>query len=801
MLKNYFIVTLRNIVRNKLYSIINISGLSIGMASFILIALWVQDELNYDMFHNKVDHIHRVLNREKYSTGEELYFAQCPPGLAPVLKSNYPEMTQVARVRNRRDIIIKFANKRFNEDNILFVDPSFFSIFSFPIKEGSPEINSGNPYSVAITEEMAQKYFGDLNPIGKILNFDNKLDLKVSQILKNVPSNSHLQFNFVVPFERLKDFGMPIEGWDSFAYGTYILLNYQANHLKVSDKITNVIKDHQESAIVTSSLQPIKDIHLYSSNIGGLGGDGDIKYIYIFSAIAILVLLTACINFMNLSTARSGKRAKEVGLRKVIGANRKEIIFQFFNESLIIAFIAMFFAYTIVSMALSEFNLLAGKQLEFTIFSNIKIFLIVIVTVFFTGIVSGSYPAVFLSSFQPAKTLKGILISGTRGNLFRRILVSSQFVLTICLIFGTLVINRQLQYIKNKKLGYEKDHVISISLQGDLSKKAEFLRNELLTNSNVINVSATTDAPSNVRRSFIVSEWYGNTGEEKYLANFIGTDENYLNTLQLQMTQGRYFSKDFMSDSMAVIVNEAALAVMGMDEPIGKKFMENYHIIGVIKDFHFQSLHKKIAPLVIFYQPEDYQSLLTKIKSDQITETINEINIKWQRLVPEFPLEFHFLDEHIDKQYHADQQAEKIINIFTILALFIAILGLLGMASYIAELRTKEIGIRKTLGASIPGIFSLLSKEFVKWILIANILAFPIGWYVMNKWLQSFAYRMDLTIWLFLFSGILAIGVAILTVSFQVFKAAIMNPVKALRYEQCFLPIIFALNKSILENL
>ncbi|MCK5076680.1 MAG: hypothetical protein KAR38_09900, partial [Calditrichia bacterium] len=363
------------------------------------------------------------------------------------------------------------------------------------------------------------------------------------------------------------------------------------------------------------------------------------------------------------------------------------------------------------------FNILSGKQLVFSLIDNPGILFFVLATVISTGIISGSYPALFLSSFQPIKTLKGVLISGSKGAVFRRTLVSIQFILTICLIFGTLVINRQLHFIKNQKLGYNKDQVLSISLQGNLPEKTELLKNELKINSNIIDISAATYAPSRVRQSFIVRDWEGNTNEEQFLSHIIGTDENYLNTLQLEMVQGRYFSKEFITDSTAIIINEAALAVLGMDEPLGKSILEDNHIIGVIKNFHFKSLHEKIAPLILFYQPQDYRCLLVKLNTNNINETMKALNQKWQAVVPDYPMEFMFLDEHIDRNYRADQRIEKIINIFTFLALFIAILGLFGMASFIAEQRTKEIGIRKVLGATIPGILTLLSKEFVKWIL------------------------------------------------------------------------------------
>jgi putative ABC transport system permease protein len=783
MIRNYLKITLRNIVKQKTYSFINITGLAVGLASFILIVLWVQDEFSFDSFHANTDNIYRVVNYEKYSNEEEMYFSQTPPQLAPILKADFPEIKEITRVRRYNDIIISYENNRFNEKNVIFADPSFFTIFSFPLKNGTTENNLANPYSILITEEMAIKYFGHEEPIGKTLKLDNKLDVLVSGVLENSSANSHIQFNCILPFERLPDFGYPIEGWQNYAYATYVLLENQVDFSVICTKIQNTIKEHNESAIVTSSLQSIKDIHLYSSHIGGLGGEGDIKYIYIFSAIAIFVLLTACINFMNLSTARSGKRSKEVGLRKVIGANRREIILQFFYESILISFSAMILAYLIVALVLPAFDSLTGKELQFSFTFKPSILLTILLTTLFTGIVSGSYPAIVLSSFQPIKTIKGVITSGTKGVLFRRILVSIQFVLTICLIFGTIVINRQLNFVKSQKLGYDKEQVISISLQGELSQKADFLKNELVKNSNILSISATTSSPSAVRRSFVANDWQGNTGDEKFLANFLETDENFLETIKLDIIQGRYFSKDYISDSTAVVVNEAALAVMGFTEPLGKMFLEDYHIVGIIKNFHFQSLHKKIGPLVIFNKLQNYDYLLVKMHSENLYESISELENQWKAIVPNYPMQFQFLDQQLERQYRADTQTEKIINVFTFLIIFISILGLTGMASYIAELRTKEIGVRKVLGATISGILALLSKEFIKWIVVAIIIAFPISWLVMNQWLQTFAYRMDLNVWLFLLSGLFALSVAILTVIFQTFKVAIANPIKALKYE------------------
>jgi ABC-type antimicrobial peptide transport system permease subunit len=783
MLRNYLIITIRNIVKQKTYSFINIAGLAVGLASFILIVLWVQDEFSFDRFHENTDNIYRVVNFEKYSNEEEMYFSQTPAGLAPILKSDFPEIKEVTRVRLVNDVIFKYQNKTFNEENVIFADPSFFLIFSFQFDNQISIGQLNNPYSILITKKMADKYFGLENPLGKTLKLDNKLDLIITGVLENPPANSHIQFNFIIPFERIKDFGYPVEGFNSYAYATYVLLDQKKDYKFISSKIKNTIKKHDKSAILTSSLQSIKDIHLYSSNIGGLGGDGDIKYIYIFFAIAIFVLLTACINFMNLSTARSGKRAKEVGLRKVIGANRKAIILQFFNESLIISFFAMIFAYLIVMLVLPAFNSLSGTDLYFSFAFMPSIHAVILITTLFTGIISGSYPALILSSIQPIKTIKGVINTGKKGTLFRRILVSIQFVLTICLIFGTIVINRQLHFVKTQKLGYDKEQVLSIALQGELSQMIEFLKNELNENTDIENISATTSTPSAIGKSFIVNHWQGNSDQEKFLANLVETDENFLEILNLDMVCGRYFSKEFISDSSAVIINEAALSLLGFDDPLGKSFMKEYHVIGVVKDFHFQSLHKKIAPLIIFHSTNNLKYLLVKIQSTNLFKSLTYLENQWNKMIPNYPMEFQFLDEQLDRQYRSDRQTEKIINVFTFLTIFISVLGLTGMASYIAELRTKEIGIRKVLGATITGILTMLSKEFIKWILIAVVIAFPISWYVMNQWLQTFAYHMELNIWLFLLSGIMSLLVALITILFQTFKTASANPIKSLKYE------------------
>jgi ABC-type antimicrobial peptide transport system permease subunit len=742
----------------------------------------VQDELSYDKFHENINDLYRAVNYEQYSNGEEFRFASNTPGLAQALKENYPEVKAVARYRRGNDNVVEYYEKRFNEEGLAFADPSFLKLFTFPLIRGNKENVLSDPYSIVITEEMANKYFGSTDPIGKELRVDNSINFHVTGVLKNLPSNSYFNFNFLIPFNTIKEFGYPIDGWNSFYCGTYVLLEKNTDYKVLNSKITNLVQQYDESSIVELSIQPVTDIHLFSATFME-SGNGDIQYVYIFSLIAGFVLLTACINFMNLSTARSGKRAKEVGLRKAIGAGRRELIHQFYNESILMSVFALICALILVLCFLPLFNSISGKDLQLNLFSNVSLLLMLIGTVIFTGFISGSYPAFFLSSFQPVKVLSGKLKTGASGNLFRKVLVSFQFVLTISLIIGTVIINNQLHFIRNQKLGYDREQVLTIPLKGDLNQRTEILQSELLKNREVLNVSAVSYLPSRVRASFLVSGWEGSNPDEQFLSHLLFSDYELQKTLNFEMAEGRYFSRDFLSDtSTGIVINEAAVRVMGMESPIGKDYMGG-KILGVMKDFNFRSLHSKISPLTVIFRPGNSNFLLTKIKSNNIDETIASINETWAAIATEFPFEFDFLDDKIAAQYKADYKIEDIINSFTVLIIFIACLGLFGLASYTAEQRTKEIGIRKVLGSSIFNIVVLLTKEFSKWVLIANIIAWPVAYFGMEFWLERFAYRASVDWWIFIASGGIALLIALLTVSYQAIKAAVANPVESLRYE------------------
>lgn len=783
MIKNYLKITLRNLRKHKGYSFINITGLAVGMASTIMILLWVQDELSFDRFHRNADRIYRITDYEKYSNGEEVTFTMNPPALAATLKDEYPEIVEAVRVRKLSNAVIQYGDKCFGEDGILFADPSFLKIFSFPLVNGNIENALVNPQSIVITEKIALKYFGKEHPVGKIIRVDNRLNFLITGVMKDVPTNSHLKFDFVVSFETIKEFGFPIEGWNSFAYTTYVLLAKKSDYRQVSKKIAGLIKTKQEDAIATLSLQPLPDIHLHSGNMWGIGGTGDIKYVYIFTLIAVFILLLACINFMNLTTARASNRAKEVGLRKVVGADRKDLIKQFFSESILFALLSLLIAIILVVEALPFYNMLSGKDLGLDIQKNQIIVILLVGITIITGLVSGSYPALFLSAFKPISVLKGVLRSGNKSSLIRKILVSFQFSLTIVLIIGTIIINRQLNFIRIQRLGFDKDQVLCLKLPGKLNQKIDLICTELLKNQQVVEMSAVSSPPAQIRRSTNVSEWEGRQTDDQFLMYMMSADFDFLNTMGISMAQGRYFSRKFPADtSTGIVINEAAVRAMNMENPIGKKLFD-LKIIGVVKDFHFASLHSRIGPLVIYYNPNEIQNLLIKVKPDDFSQNIKSIEHAWNRVVPGFPFEYSFLDEQIDLLYKAEQRVGKVINTFSILALFIACLGLFGMASFTAEQRTKEVGIRKVHGATVPGIVMLLSREFTRYVLFANIAAWPIAYYAMNKWLQDFAYRIDITIWPFLLAGLAAFIIALLTVSWQAIRAAMANPVEALRYE------------------
>ncbi len=774
MFGNYLKVAVRNIVRYKGYSFINIAGLAVGMACFILIVLWVRDDLSYDKFHLNADRLYLVTDYEQYADGDELNFSVNPPELAPTLIKEYPEIVEAIRYKSLSGRVVRHEDRFFSEDRFAVADPSFFTLFSFEFIKGEPAKVLSSPNSIVITQRMASKYFGDANPMGKTLQVDGEVDFTVTGIIQNVPTNSHLEFDFLVPFSAAEKFGLSIEGWSTYAYKIYVMIGDHVNFGELSQKVAGAIRQHHDQdAIVELSLQPVTDIHLSRSE----------SSIYIFSLIATFILLTACINYMNLATARAGNRTKEVGLRKVIGASRKEIVLQFFGESILVSLLALCLSLLLVEIFLPLFNDLSAKQLSFSLMKNGSVILILLATAIATGTISGSYPALFLSSLAPSSVLKGSWRSGPKRAVLRKLLVSSQFVLSIALIIGTVVISRQLHFIRNQKLGFDKEQVLCISLKGDSAGKSGLLKSELSKIEGVVSISAVSRPPAGLDMSTLIHEWGDGQIQGDLLIHRLFVDWDFAATLGIEMAEGRFLSQQFTSDTSAsVVVNQAAVRAMGMESPLGKEVLGST-IVGVVKDFHFNSLHSEIRPLAIQHSSDLFRFLLVKIGPGDVSRSINSLRATWGGLVPGTPFEYQFLDDNIDRMYKTDQRMGNTIDSFTILALFIACMGLFGMASFTAQQRTKEIGIRKVLGATVPEITFSLIREFGKWVLLANLIAWPLAYFTMNRMLEVYAYRISLDIWIFLTAGAAALVLAVATVSYQSIKAALANPVESLRYE------------------
>jgi predicted permease len=775
MFKNYFKITWRNIKNSKIYSFINIMGLAVGMACCILILLWIQDELSYDKFHKNYSDIYRTipeLQNTKLSAN--------PLALAAVFKEQYPEVRQITRVC-QRNWLLKYGDKIFNENGAL-VDEDFLKVFTFPLIKGTPETVLAGRESVVLTERAAARYFGTQDPIGKSLSINNNTELIVTGVLKDVPSNSHLQFDFLASMELMGDRGHT--SW-SYEARTYAVLEKSVSNQDFAEKISGFVMEHDKrtNQKVVLHIQPLSKVHLYSLN-----GTDPIIYVYIFLTIAIAILIIACINFINLSTARSNTRAKEIGMRKVVGAERVDIIRQFMGESLILSTIALLVAIGLVSLLLPAFNNLAQKQLTLGIAGNVSTLLLLVGIILFAGLVSGSYPAFMLSSFKPVNILRrGKLQSGAGGFVLRKILVVSQFTATIVLIIGTIIMYKQLNYIRNKDIGLDRDHVVAISMDRELRQNYRSIKNEIKRNPNVINVSAARRYPTGIGH-FNPVYWEGKGPEDYVTMTDASVDYDYFETLGMKIIQGRSFSEDYATDGENYVLNEEALRITGLESPIGKLFScweDEGKIIGIVKNFHANSLHSEIGPVIFTLSQRhgSHRYIFVKIRPNDLTGTLAFLEGKAAEFAPNSLFEYRFLDDVFDGQYRGDQRRGEIYKYFTFLAIFISCLGLFGMASFTAEQRTKEIGIRKVLGASIANIMMMISKDFLMLLVVSNIIAWPIAYFLMSSLLNNYAYRTSIAAWIFIASGVTAIFVALLTVGIKIVRAAYANPVDSLRYE------------------
>jgi putative ABC transport system permease protein len=755
------------------------------MACTILILLWVQDELSFDKFNKNAENIYRVVENQYYAGGVVFPVAVTPGPLAKSLKDDYPEIENTARF-NFNGGTLRYNDKIFGEP-IAFADPAFLEIFSFPLVSGNKNNVLSDLHSIVLTETSAQKYFEDEDPVGKTLILNDSLNLKVTGVLKDIPAKSHLRFEFLVPFEFLKNLGRDMDQWGNNSFYTYVQLQQGAKVSEINKKIKGVIKKNNEGSATELELQPLLKIHLYSAGkyAADIGGHGNIEYVNIFSLVALIVLFIACINFMNLSTARATKRAKEVGLRKVIGAARLQIVKQFYIESILFAFIALLIALTISDLLLNAFNNLSGKEISLSSLGSTTLIWLIALTIF-TGIVAGSYPAIYLSSFLPLKVLKTDSAISGGGSFFRKLLVVTQFSLSLILIIGTLIISSQIDYIKNRDLGFNRENVIALYTDNSIRTNFEAVKNELKQNPKVISVAASNINPIYVMNSTSSFDWEGKNENDDILFHFIFSDHDLASTFKMKMSEGRFYSKDFGSDTSAIVINEEAAKIMGMKDPVGKTLTmwgDELNIIGVVKNFNFKPLNTKIEPLVIRYTDDFLFSMFVRVKPGDLIGTIDYVKSVYKTFSPSAPFDYRFLDEDFENLYRSETRMQTIFSYFAVFAILISCLGLFGLASYIAERRTKEIGIRKTLGASVFNLSYLLSLEFTKWVLISNLIAWPVAYYLMDKWLQDFAYRIDISLWIFPLAGLFVLAISVLTVSYQTIKTALVNPVKSLRYE------------------
>jgi len=778
MFRHHLVLAFRNLNKYRGYSFINIFGLAIGMTCTILILMWIQDEMSYDRFHENANNIYRVALADLTYQPTHNY-PVTPPTLAKAMRESFPEIQAAVSYFQKEEILVRYNDKSFKE-HIGFASAEIFDIFTLPLVEGNAQTALQAPWSVLLTEEMAGKLFGSQNPLGNMIIVDNKFNFTVTGMLKDIPSGSYLNFGLLTSNDHIAEITGRgnMDSWNQWGNDTFILLGQQTDVAGFNAKIADfAAQSYTYEWQPSLFLQPLTDIHIRDLNGGGM-----ITYIYIFGIIAGFVLLIACINFMNLATARSTLRAKEIGLRKVVGAGKSSLIRQFYGEAFITVLLALLMSLLLVELLLPAFNSLTGKTLSLDFAGNYHLILVLIAIALVTGSISGSYPALYLSSIRPISALKGAKLSGS--TLFRKFLVVFQFLLSITLIIATMVVSDQMRFIRNRNLGFNKEQIVYLPLNQDLKSKYSTLKSELLQNSGILHVTASS-SKLGVRAygSTDVNQWEGNPGERSLLMNMIFADYDFTETFGLSVVQGRFFSEQFAGDSDAVVLNETAVREMGLSNPVGTKIYDKIPIIGVIRDFNFQSLHTIVKPLALFMKSDEFDFMAIKIDGNDIPATIKVIETITTRIAPDFPFEYQFLDEEFDNLYRSELRLGRIFNYFSILAIIISCLGLFGLASFMVSRRTKEIGIRKAIGASTPNIIVLTSSSFIKWVMVANLLAWPIAWFAMHRWLETFAYRITIHWWTFLLAGSLALTITILTVSYQSVKAAIANPVKSLRYE------------------
>lgn len=786
MLKNYLITALRHFWKQKSYAILNIAGLAVGLTASLLILLWVQDELSYNAMHAQAGHIYRVhANFTNNGTVSVWNNVQAP--VATYGKQQVPGIQQAVRIRNNHHVyLFRYQYKSFTENHRAYVDPSFFSVFSFNLLKGNPQNPFPDLHSVIMSASTARRYFGEEDPMGKVIQADGKQDYVVSGVVADFPANSSIQYDMLFPMELFASnfwsngyFSDMENDWGNYDHEIYLLLQPETSPQSVADKLTQILEKSSPYAHGTSyALQPLSQIHLYNPD----GSEGGMQEVRIFAIVAFVILLIACINYVNLATARATRRAKEMSVRKLIGAGKQELFWQILGESALLFIVAVVITLVAADLLVPAYNDLTGKSMDFNILDT-SVLLTLGAAFVFTVLMVGIYPALLLSSFEPLHALKGNLMMGNTSGTFRKTLVVVQFTLSITLIIGTLIIGKQMDYIRSKKLGYDRENIFTFGMR-DMRQHYESIRNELLNQPGVLAVTSADQNLTNIGNTTGDTGWDGKEPNSTFLIHPVSVDENFMHTMQIELLEGRGFSGS-PADSAHYILNETAVKEAGIEDPIGKRFSlwaREGTIIGVVKDFHFSSIHQKIEPAIFYYQPDSWM-MYVKTTGADAQQAIAAAQEQWHKYNPDYPFEYQFLDESYDQLYKSDQHTGRIFNYFAGVAILISCMGLFGLATFTAEQRVKEIGIRKVLGASAASIVRLFSLDFLKLVLIAILIASPIAWYLMSRWLDNFAYRTTLSGTVFLVAGMLALLIAFLTVSYQSIRASRANPTESLRSE------------------
>jgi putative ABC transport system permease protein len=790
MIQNFFRIAFRNISQNKIFTLINVSGLAIGLAASLLILLWVQDEFSFEKFNSNAENIYRVEEDQFYS-GSRYHVTVTPHPAGPVWKEKIPEIKEQTRVNRLPRILFRLEDKAFFESSVVAADSGLLKMFTFPVLIGDPATALNSPHSIILSEKLAGKYFGTANPVGKTLTLENKFQFTVTGVLRDLPKNSMFSFEAILPYSFLKEIGAMDNSWGNNSIFTFVEIENDADIEAVNKKLTDIVVENNPQITTKFSLFPLLDIHLHGQ-FGFKETKGPVLVVYIFTLIAIFILLIACINFINLSTTKASGRAREIGIKKVAGAGQVSMIVQFMLESLLLVAIAMILALILVGLSLGLFNSISGKSFNLEDLIQVKFVLSFIAVGLFAGIISGIYPALYLSSFKPVKVLKGDTGSSKKGGRLRLILVVIQFTLSILIATSAIFMFKQLRFLQNKDLGYNKENLICIPMPENMKPKYYSLKRELEKESLLQGVTGSLWNPTMMGSNSGGASWDGKDPEKQVLIGTNAIDYDYLKTLNMELKSGRDFSRDFPSDMVKdtignFLINEEVVKLMGIDDPVGKNFRFmgfSGTIIGVLKNFHFKGADQVIEPMAFaLTEPIYLRAILVRLTPGKIPESLKAVEKAWKEIVSEYPLDYTFIDQDYERLFRAQIRLAELLKYFTILAIIIACLGLYGLSSYSAERRTNEVGIRKVMGADSLSVISTLAGEFLLPVLISIVIAIPLGWIIVSSLLKQFAYRIDLSFFVFACIALGAIVIAMVTVGFQAYKASGINPAEALKIE------------------